>query len=171
MILLGIYSKSKDRKYYYFSSRFYQAIRLPLQAKTYCPKDGLSVFDYERLFVPINRSNQHWALVLVVIATKVIMYYDSLHWGDDLIMRTILSYLESTAGDEGREFDRAEWKIQDMKGEMPLQQNPVDCGVYLMMTADMLTDDLPPTAVHADVIDFFRMKIASHILRGCLNYD
>lgn len=46
----------------------------------------------------------------------------------------------------------------------------VNCGVFTILFADFLTDDLPFSFLNSD-IPMFRRKVAAAILRGYLDYD
>jgi Ulp1 family protease len=46
----------------------------------------------------------------------------------------------------------------------------VNCGVFMILFADFLTDDLPFSFLNSDM-PMFRRKVAAAILRGYLDYD
>jgi len=56
---------------------------------------GGNVFTLDKLFIPINISNRHWACVTVLIDEKKIEYYDSIRGRCGLkYAKTVLRYLK-----------------------------------------------------------------------------
>lgn len=54
----------------------------------------------------------------------------------------------------------------------PQQLNGNDCGVFTIVCADFLSDDLPiiESSYNQTEMDFFRMKIGTDMIRGKLQY-
>ena len=53
--------------------------------------------------------------------------------------------------------------------DVPQQSNGVDCGVFVLVCADFLSDDLP-LDYSQEEMEHYRQKIATDILRGSLLY-
>lgn len=73
---------------------------------------------------------------------------------------------------EGKDvvFNKEHWKLVNSPvNETPQQFNGNDCGVFAIMYADFLTDELPLEFKHTD-IDLFRRRICAAVLRGSLDY-
>ena len=45
--------------------------------------------------IPLNVSNSHWVVAIVVLKLKLIVYLDSLHEINRNLLRTILNYVKS----------------------------------------------------------------------------
>ena len=62
-----------------------------------------------------------------------------------------------------------EWTLVYTDRGMPLQVGGSDCGVFAVMVADYISDDLPLSFNQTNV-SHFRQKIGTDILRNKLNY-
>jgi sentrin-specific protease 1 len=101
-------------------------------AELVCKKTALTLdfpnLDY--IFIPVNHSNTHWALISVSIEEKIIRYYDSLKWNDRGIMKLVQDHLTSISLNP----DKEEWRTE-ICSELPIQTNTFDCGVFLCQYA------------------------------------
>lgn len=61
-------------------------------------------------------------------------------------------------------LDPADWSFVQNQSSTPQQKNGHDSGVFSLMYADYLADDLPLNFGQSDM-PLFRMKIAASILR------
>ena len=55
-----------------------------------------NVFNFDKIFIPININNCHWVLIIIFIKDKKIMYYDSDISNEnqsELYLNTTLSWL------------------------------------------------------------------------------
>ena len=76
----------------------------------------------------------------------------------------MLKYLEDKAKElRISTFNADDWKFIFEK--MPEQENDWDCGVFALMFADYLFDDLKISEVCQNNIEFFRYKIGLDLLR------
>ncbi len=66
-----------------------------------------------------------------------------------------------------------EWKTEAACKVMalPQQRNGVDCGMFTIMYADFLSDDLDLRGFGQEDIPTYRRKTVAAILRGCLDYQ
>ena len=131
-----------------------------------------NIFEKEKVFVPINYA-WHWTLLVMYIQEKRIQYYDScnLSGSGARYLNAALQYL----GDEAEKlnidgFDASEWTLIPNIHGTPQQDNGFDCGVFVVMFADHITDDLP-LAISQTNMPFFRNKICADVLRGTLKYS
>ena len=69
----------------------------------------------------------------------------------------------------GETINPLEWEMVTRKKDVPKQFNGVDCGVFTIICADFLSDDLPLEYKHTQM-EFFREKIGTDIIRGKLLY-
>ena len=152
-----------------------------------------SIFDLDKIVFPINR-NLHWTLACVCIKKKEIHYYDSLTDSckskctvyDDFetmtkemtdgtfYMNGLLRWIQ----DEGKKnnviVQKEEWTLIDHGNDFPQQKNDYDCGLYAIVCADHLSDNLPVigecSSFSAANMSFWREKVAVDMLRGKLTY-
>ena len=104
------------------------------------------------------------------IQEKRIQYYDSMSGLGTRYLNAALRYL----GDEAKKrniagFDAADWTLIPSVDGTPQQNNGTDCGVFTVMFADFITDDLQLVFSQTD-INLFRRKICANVLRGELKY-
>ena len=78
-------------------------------------------------------------------------------------------WLGHEAHDKKKSFNADEWKYVQPRADTPQQRNGCDCGAFMTMFCDFLSDDLPLSFTQEDIF-FFRMKIGTDILRGRLAY-
>jgi hypothetical protein len=99
----------------------------------------------DRIYIPFNRRDNHWALMYLHGPGKIIYYMDPL-WSDGSpILRTLLFFLSKMASQAKdcedlaswlRDFDPTEWTLVDLGGDgsvVPQQGNGCDCGVFVCM--------------------------------------
>jgi hypothetical protein len=129
--------------------------------------------------MPINvYGENHWTLLVTYIQEKRIVYYDSMmSLGDESKFSTryylegALRYFADEAKKRSLKFELTDWTLMSsMLSETPQQKGCIDCGVFAVMFADLITDDLPLTFSMAD-IPLFRQKICANILRKELKYS
>jgi sentrin-specific protease 1 len=89
--------------------------------------------------------------------------------------RAIVDYLVQDARDKkGMEMSASDWMreaaIQTLP-HLPQQHNGSDCGMFTIMFADFISDDLPLGGFsQADIKDYRRKTVAA-ILRGSFDYE
>jgi sentrin-specific protease 1 len=133
----------------------------------------IDVFAVERIFIPVNTDNMHWTLLVLHMQRKEMCYYDSMtgsqergNYLKDMLKRWMVDEAQSNKGKS--DFVEADkWCIKFE--QCPQQSNGKDCGVFTMMFADFLVDNLALDFKQCDIVHF-REKIAADILRGNLTY-
>ena len=83
-------------------------------------------------------------------------------------MHSLLQWVADLSNDQLINCDISQFILNDCR-DIPQQYNKFDCGVFTMIYADFLTDNLP-LSFTANDIPFFRQKIAADITRGSLRY-
>lgn len=131
----------------------------------------LDIFCHNKVFIPTNVRGVHWTMIVVNIQYKEIHYYDSMSGEGkeytDLVKRWLV---QEAIRRKKTAFDITEWKVLSREKGVPQQfSNGTECGVFTMMCADFLTDDLP-LVYNLSQMSYFRRKIAADILRGNLSY-
>ena len=80
-----------------------------------------------------------------------------------------LQYLADEAAKTGTEFHKNEWVLSLCPPGAPKQRNGFDCGMFVVMFADFITDNLPLNFSQEN-FPLFRNKVCANILRKELNY-
>lgn len=162
------------KRSHYFSSFFIQKLLFNDGKYTFSNVKRWSkkfdVFSMDKIFFPINISNTHWTLAVIFMTKKEIVYYDSMSGRGDVFLKGLQNWLrdEHKEKKKGQELDLSEWSSYCMN-DVPQQRNGTDCGVFTIVCADFLSDDLP-LQYSQEHMKYFRIKIGADILRGHLTY-
>lgn len=173
--LCDIYNTRK--KSHFFTSFFMEKLLISNNGYAYSNVKRWSkkfdVFALEKVFIPINISNAHWALGVIFIQKKEIHYYDSMSGSGENYLKAMVQWLV----DEGREkknitIDSSQYKKISCHRDLPQQKNGVDCGVFTTICADFLLDNLPLTesSYNQREMPYYRRKLVADICRGALQY-
>ena len=130
----------------------------------------------DKIFVPIHVTDAHWALLVVYCSIKKVVYYDSLRWDGTRYCEAMLQYLAQESRLK-RNVSRkrvpvniSEWDHVNAGSSCPMQaKGSLDCGVFTIMCADFVSDDLDLT-YNSNDMQSYRLKITAAILRGHLGY-
>ena len=103
----------------------------------------------------------------------IFQYYDSLASTGRAYLNRLLRYLRDEANDKNHPgFNAREWKLVTCDvATTPQQNNGYDCGVFITMFADFISDGIPLLNFSQSDIPMFREKICSHIIGGELSYS
>ena len=124
----------------------------------------VDVFAMDMLFIPINIENSHWTLVVVNVQKCEIHYYDSLNRSEDKYLEAVQRWLHDEAKDKDKSYNAALWKHYSRESSVPQQQNGFDCGVFLCVCAEYLTEGLPLQCYSQSDMGHYRLKIGYAIL-------
>ena len=127
-------------------------------------------FELDKLFVPIHEP-LHWTFIIIYFQKKVIHYYDSFHRKGATYRNAMLCWLKDEARIRRIPFDASDWQSVDIKNSPSQTGNGTCCGVFAVMSADYLSNDIPLSASTFGLGDIpdFRRKIAADIIRGYLD--
>jgi Ulp1 family protease len=82
-----------------------------------------------------------------------------------------LQWLVDEAADKGKKpVNKNEWRLDDSGDGVPQQQNGFDCGMFSIMCADAVADELPLNCYGQADMDVNRRKVCAAILRGYIRY-
>ncbi|AAS54471.2 AGL019Wp [Eremothecium gossypii ATCC 10895] len=124
------------------SERGYQGVRRWMKRKK------VKIQDLHKIFVPINLDQSHWALGIIDLTKKKVMYADSLTSRANsmsfAIMKDLQNYvIEESGGSMGKDFELEHIAC-------PQQPNGFDCGVYVCTNALYLSEDQALAFDHQD---------------------
>jgi sentrin-specific protease 1 len=134
-----------------------------------------NIFTKNLILIPVNLSNNHWALICVDMLGQKIYYYDSLasmRWG-----RKLTKWTERYLGDEwvkvGGDPNRIpRWEKFSVPG--PQQENGDDCGVFMLYNIYCLVggEAAPGGEMYYDQNDIpgFRRFIATSIVMNKVRF-
>ena len=119
------------------------------------------------IFFPIHKLH-HWSLIVVDTATKVINYLDSLEGSraTSSAPRTMKSFIERYYRERGEE---AVFEIR-IRQDAPVQENGVDCGVFVCQYAERMARSSPLNFTQADLRGA-REKMTEELLEGKISQD
>lgn len=135
--------------------------------------NNIEMLNIHEIFIPHNVNGSHWILFVINLPDNQISVLDSYHRGADYkhIAKALLVWLQEDVRNKYRSnqsFSTNEWKIE-LCTCIPKQLNGVDCGVFVLMYADFLSDDLP-LQFNEGHMPYFRRKILDNLLQGKLFY-
>lgn len=143
--------------YFYtnLSERGYQGVRRWMRRKK------VQIGELEKIFVPVNLNESHWALGMIDIPSKSIYYVDSLSNGPNALSFAILNDLQNYVVEESKNSMGSDFMLKNLS--CPQQTNGFDCGIYLCLNTLYLSHESPLTFDHNDAVRM-RQYIAHLIL-------
>jgi hypothetical protein len=126
----------------------------------------IDVFALDKIFIPINIDDSHWMMAIIFIDRKEICIFDSFREEHSDYLSKLNDWISNEEVAFGR--DKSTWKLTSVQ-DCPYQNNTYDCGVFAIMCANYLSDNLPLQYSQMNM-PFFRMKIASSILQRKFDY-
>ena len=126
----------------------------------------VDIFQKDILIIPCHVSNNHWTLAAVDFNKRTISYYDSMGGKDYGLLYRISSYLYQESVDKRKiDFDLSGWEIYCLGKRSPQQRNNYDCGVFAMVTAELISKN-KEILFSQDDIDDYRKRIYSELFNG-----
>ena len=125
-----------------------------------------NMFDSDLILIPINKDN-HWALAVANVRERRVLVYDSLLSEKEVKIKTftVRQFLYEEAMFHWPSWTSG-WTI-DKPACSPKQDNFVDCGVYVLMTAEFIGRNVQPT-YSAEYVAIYRREIEEDLRRGRL---
>lgn len=139
------------------SQRGYQGVR------RWMKKKKVEIKDLKKIFTPINLNESHWALGLIDIERKRIVYVDSLSRGPSKMSLAILNNLKDYVLEESKHTMGEDFEL--IHGNCPQQPNGFDCGIFVCLNALYLSKNSELTFNGKDAANM-RNYIAHLILSG-----
>ena len=120
----------------------------------------VDIFSKRKVFFPINIVKgkfSHWVLVVADMVNQELVYYDSLkeYYNKESHM-AIMEYLGFEHEQKlGKSFPLDDWKF--LKGSNPVQNNGVDCGVFVCIFAEYLSRDVAFNFTQKHILEFRKL--------------
>lgn len=143
----------------------------------------IDIFQLDKIFVPINVENYHWMMAVVFVQQKLVLLIDSLKSPANgmVYLDFILNWIRKEAKGYSTpncvkepclSFQNEKWITWDNSEHFPKQSNGVDCGVFALLSADVISQNLPLRGAFAqEDMNDLRLKIGIDILHGSLLKD
>jgi Ulp1 family protease len=132
--------------------------------------DDVNILEKKSLLFFINQ-RFHWFLVEINNESKSVRFYDSLGYCGKVIRNTIFDfYIKFCKDVYNVVVDESQWTSHDINAA--LQNNGVDCGVFMLMNAEFIAEGVwGIQAFEQEDIMYFRMMIAFSLMQTEINYD
>jgi Ulp1 family protease len=148
-------------------SKFYENVR------KWSDTAGVVVNDLDLALFPVHVDGTHWFLASIDFVKKQFCICDS--FGKSSHSSNILRKLRAYVVREGKMYSGfpanfsldAEWK--DVYFDGPQQQNGFDCGVFMCVAADFLSEGMPVTLFSQANMRTARLRIVRDIMRKRLD--
>jgi Ulp1 family protease len=145
-----------------------------------CWRPWKTIFDLERLFIPINVDGNHWTCAYLHFPTHQIYLYDSIgkHKNGLFYKRMLKGYIaDEYWSRHGHSLPPKLWTfvpLKDTKG--PKQRDAFNCGVFVCMIAELIINQHIPCdnlllttwELSEEDLNKYRRRITATILRGNL---
>ena len=137
----------------------------------YC--EGFDLFALKMLYFPVNIDDTHWALIIVDIKKRHIFWYDSLMSCSrtNTYLSALSNYLKSMLKVSHQnymvDYNKSPWNSY-VRFKTKIQKNKYDCGVYMCMFADFVSDNVDYTTLCDNHMTFFRKHILLSLKNKCI---
>lgn len=128
-----------------------------------------NLFQFSKMFIPIHVNGNHWTLSVVDFTKKTIQYYDSLGKSGKAWMKHILHFLKDASATLDHHLDETDWSMADVTNA-PMQTNGNDCGVFTIINAMCISDNIPLHYDHRHIIHL-RKRFTLDIMKKTLDYQ
>jgi len=99
-----------------------------------------------RVILPYNISNNHWALAVVFLSARKVLYYCSSRGPISKEFQQYITVLFDTLSKfRGYGQFGGGWTFERVAGQLPKQKDGVSCGVFLCAFADCIADGREPS--------------------------
>ena len=124
--------------------------------KKWCRKVDLT--NVRTLCVP-HHIGMHWTLTYVDIVNRTVTYYDSLGDNGGEYIAHVIKYMTDKFMIDAKEWTKVP------RGGGPQQENRVDCGVFVLKTADYISRGMTLDFTQVDIPNF-RNELCFEIANG-----
>ncbi|CCG20591.1 Ulp2 SUMO deconjugation enzyme [Candida orthopsilosis Co 90-125] len=133
----------RNSKVFIWTTHFYSTLasRGYSGVARWAKRKKIDLFTMDKVIVPVNISNTHWALAVIDNLQKTITYYDSLDFnqsGNPEAVENLQMYMDNEAKRLGHHAIK--YKLIPYI-DAPQQKNGSDCGVFTCVAAQYLAQD------------------------------
>ncbi len=110
-------------------------------------RTGLRILDVHYVLIPINITNKHWCLAVINVKDKTFEFHDPFGGSKNLprnLFQIMQNYLQDEVknyGTQQESLNLTEWMTIINKKTYPKQQNNYDCGVFICLYADYISNN------------------------------
>ena len=137
---------------------------------------SVNIFELEHIYIPIHlKTARHWVSVVVKPHLKQIEFFDSLYDSENKedgmnFMCNVLNWIVLEASIKYKRIENTnDWTLFHHEDNIPQQKHSLDCGVFVILSIDFLTDSLP-LVYGQEEMPYFRLKIGLDIMNESLNF-
>jgi sentrin-specific protease 1 len=136
-------------------------------------KEGC-IFDYKKIFIPINIGNFHWVLIVVYMGPHLVHYFDPMGSKSDekaqMYIVAVLRWLDDWAKIYNcyEELHCAAWDTVYNLSSDPVQKDGSSCGLFVIAACELISRNFMPASFAPQDLVIFRHRVLHHILRGTL---
>ena len=131
----------------------------------------VDIFSKDLVIIPIHCHGNHWTLALINFSRKRLEYFDPLFGSAGEVLRNLRKYVQDESKDKSQKpYDMSEWREIAHRDGMPRQQNGYDCGVFMCVTADYVSQGAILDFSQKDM-PLFRRRMAFQMVRQSLDTE
>ncbi|KAG8309024.1 SUMO1 sentrin specific peptidase 1 [Homalodisca vitripennis] len=128
---------------------------------------GINILQRDIVFFPVHiPEEQHWVLVVARPKLNVIQVFDSLNKPRPKLVEVVFSYIKEFAKNMNFPIEEDIWLFQN-NAPCAQQNNNTDCGVYVCMFADQISQNQAVLGVPFDPY-LYRRSVASTLRKSSL---
>jgi len=150
------------------------------------PGTKRSIFDFEKILVPINAGSVHWIFIFVDMQSKLLRLYDGpfliegrlILNSDDAESNVYLWYMRKFLYDASLLDNGADktgsihsWTLLNCSQDVPLQRDGSSCGLFVMFGMILVSEGLllESGSFTQQMIDTQRFKVAYGLFKGWIS--
>jgi Ulp1 family protease len=107
--------------------------------------NNIDIFAFDKVLIPINRGNKHWALAVIDHRARTVAYYDSLRGRGDDVIENLLRWLADEHADKKKAPLPAPYAAARAPAGLARQHNGCDCGAFVCAFMTCLAFGVEPT--------------------------
>ena len=134
----------------------------------------IDIFAFDRVLVPINRGNTHWALAVIDMVEHTVAYYDSLGGSGEDVLANLIRYLADEHSEKKSAPLQHPFSSARAPPNLPKQHNGSDCGAFVCAFMTCVSFGVEPCedAVFSQAdMKLWRQKIAVSCLDQRLHFE
>jgi hypothetical protein len=131
---------------------------------------GIDLFAFKKILVPINITNQHWALAVIDNDARTVAYLDSMGGSGNSVVEALCKYMSDEHKDKkGVPLPGNPYTAGQPPQNLPRQHNGFDCGAFLCAFCELIVRGVEPSTAVFSQQDI--PAIRERILLTCIGYN